>query len=359
MNTTRNTLRPALATLVLLATGCGNPETGIPTRHIQGIVTLPPLGLVEGEPADEDLILEEQRNDTLQTADGPFTIGFAYHAIRAVSYATCDELSNDPESTTNNFDGLCSTAFDDVDWFRVRADYQGPIVFKARPLLTEEQEEEGVDADVDLQVILKDGSVVYTDDNGFEEELDENGDPILDDEGEARLFVPDPRYSTQVLAGDEFFIRATVNSDANDVAYEVVIVGNDPREHFIEVGIEGDQATFDLPEAIERPRQAAHPVNVGAYLSGDVANLGQPVGGTSCETWEYDEDSETFWCAFDMAFLHQVTLEEAAVIEGMGDGLDNECNGTADSGTEDQDEDGDGYTIADGDCNDHDADVHP
>lgn len=354
MNTMRNTLRPSLATLMLLAVGCGNPETGIPTRHIQGIVTLPPLGLVESEPADEDLIVsDEQRNDSLQTADGPFTIGYAYHAIRATSYDTCSEVEDDA-----TYDTLCGI-FSDEDWFRVRADYQGPIVFKARPLLTEQQEEDGVDADVDLQIILKDGTVVFTDGNSPEPLLDDDGEPILDDEGNARTFIGDPRYSTQVLAGDEFFIRATVNADEDDIAYEVVIVGNDPREHFIEAGIEGDTATFDLPEAIERPRQAAHPVNVGAYLSGDVENLGQPVGGTSCETWTYDEESETFWCAFDMVFLHQVTLEEAAVLDGMADGLDNECNGTADSGTEDQDEDGDGYTIADGDCNDHDVEVHP
>ncbi|MCO4747395.1 MAG: hypothetical protein KC912_21525 [Proteobacteria bacterium] len=42
------------------------------------------------------------------------------------------------------------------------------------------------------------------------------------------------------------------------------------------------------------------------------------------------------------------------------DGIDNDCDGNIDDGaTTGLDRDGDGYTIADGDCNDLDSDVHP
>ncbi|MCO4771734.1 MAG: hypothetical protein KDA24_17015 [Deltaproteobacteria bacterium] len=339
----------------VLAAGCGNPETGISNRHLQGIVTLPPLALAETEPADEDLIIEELENDSLQTADGPFFIGVAYHILRGSSHDVCDRVEEDATA-----DDLCGFTTDE-DWFRFKTSYQGPIVFKARPVLTEAQDEAGIRADVDIQITEKDGTVLFVDSNGGEPLLDDDGEQLVDDEGNLRTFVPDPRFASQVIDGNEFFVKVTVNSDADDepVAYELVVVGNDPRNHPIALGIEGDQATFDFGEVTEPPRQAAYEILVGAYLSDDVDNLGPPVGGTSCDQWRLDEEAETFWCTYDMVFVHEVTLEESALIPGMGDGIDNECNGIADSGNETDDTDGDGYTIADGDCNDLDAEVGP
>ena len=344
----------AALTLGALAAGCGNPETGIPTRHLQGIVTLPPLALIEGEPADETLITEDLKNDSLQTADGPFGVGFAYHALRGSSFSVCDRVEADLTA-----DDLCGFTTDE-DWFRFKSQYQGPMVFKARPLLTPEQEEADIRADVDIQITEKDGTIVFTDSNPAETILDDNGEPVLDDEGNPRTTIPDVRFSTQVIDGNEFFVRVTVNSDADEpVAYELVVVGNDPRNHRIDLGIEGDAASFDFGGATEIPREAAYEIKVGAFLSDDVDNLGNPVGGTSCESWTYDEESETFWCSWDMVFLNQVTTVDAALIPGQADGLDNECNGVADSGNETTDADGDGYTIADGDCNDTDPEVGP
>lgn len=356
MNKNTTFARTALSGLALaaLVAGCGNPETGISNRHLQGIVTLPPLALVESEPADEELITDELENDGLQDADGPFFVGVAYHILRGSSHSVCDRVE---DNTTA--DDLCGFT-DDEDWYRFKSSYQGPIVFKARPVLTAEQDEAGVRADVDIQVTEKDGSVLFTDDNAPQPLLDDDGEQILDDEGEPRTFIGDPRYATQVLDGTEFFVKVTVNSDADEpVAYELVVVGNDPREHFIEVGIEGDLATYDFGSATEPPREAAYELLVGAFLSEDVDNLGPPVGGTSCETWQLDEEAETFWCAWDMVFLQEVTIEEAAVIAGQDDGMDNECNGVADSGNETEDLDGDGYTAADGDCNDLDPSIGP
>jgi hypothetical protein len=342
------------AVLAAFVAGCGNPETGIPTRHLQGIVTLPPLALAEIEPADEELIVADLENDSLQTADGPYGIGFAYHVLRGSSHSVCDRVEADLTA-----DDLCGFT-DDEDWFRLKSQYQGPIVFKARPALTPEQEEADVRADVDFELREKDGTIIWTDTNAAETVLDDNGDPVLDDEGNPRTTIPDPRFATQVIDGNEFFVKVTVNSDAEEpVAYELVIVGNDPRNHRIDLGIEGDAASFDFGAATEPPREAAYEIKVGAYLSGDVDHLGEPVGGTACESWNLDLESETFWCSWDMVFLNQVTTVDAAIIPGKEDGLDNECNGVADSGTEDVDADGDGYTIKEGDCNDTDPDVGP
>ena len=46
-------------------------------------------------------------------------------------------------------------------------------------------------------------------------------------------------------------------------------------------------------------------------------------------------------------------------VELPDDGLDNDCDGVTDDGENTDDSDGDGYSIADGDCNDTDANVHP
>ena len=357
MNYTTKTIVAGLAGSLLL--GCGN-ETGIPQRHLQGVVTLPPLALYEAEPADTDLLTTTNRNDDLTEADGPFGIGFAYHIVRGHAYRTCPEVEADAAAAANcSFSGPTTH---DQDWFRVRAQYQGPMVFEARPVLTQEQLDAGLDADdfdVDLQIYDKLGANLWSDSNASETVLDESGEPVLDDEGNPRTFVPLPRNVQTVLNGQEFFVAVTVNGDEDEIDYELVIVGNDPREHFIVNGIEGDSVVFDFGEPINDPRQAAYEIKVGAFLNENVESLGNPVGGTSCESWTLDEESETFWCTWDMAFLHQVTISDSAVIPGMGDGKDNECNGTADTGSEQVDNDGDGYTIAEGDCNDTDPDIGP
>ncbi len=54
--------------------------------------------------------------------------------------------------------------------------------------------------------------------------------------------------------------------------------------------------------------------------------------------------------------------DNAAAFPGAvetGDGVDEDCDGTADDGAPELDNDGDGLTEAEGDCNDHDADVGP
>ena len=343
----------------LLLVGCGN-ETGIPQRHLQGVVTLPPLALYEAEPADSTLLTSTNRNDTLPDADGPFGIGFAYHIVRGHAHRTCDEVAAD-----STFETLCSftgPAPDDRDFYRIRSQYQGPIGFEARPVLTEDQIAEGLDVDdidIDIQIYDKQSAPIWVDSNGEQTELDENGEPVLDDEGIPRTFVPLPRNIQPVLNGEEFFVAVTVNADVDGVDYELVIIGNDPREHDITRGIEEDVVSFDFGETIDDPRQADYEIKVGAFLNEDTDRLGNPVGGTSCDTWTLDEESETFWCSWDMVFLHQVTVSGAALIPGMGDGKDNECNGTADTGAETTDADADGYTIADGDCNDTDPDIGP
>jgi len=338
-----------LASLPVTLSGCLGEETGIPQRHIHGVLTLDPLGLWEKEltPRAES---DDLNNDTVQTADGPYEISYGYHRIRGIADRTCSEISADDTDTSCT--PLLFQPAPDEDWFRVSTDYFGPIVFKARSV------EDDDALDVDFVVMDDAGSELYSDPNDTSPTLDDDGNEVLDDEGEPVLKIQDGRFATQTTPGQEFIIKVTVNADDNNIEYDLIIVGNDPRRHLIEAGIEGDSATLDLDLAYPTVQESLE-LKVGAYLSSDLDNLGDPVGGTGCSDWQLEDDSETFWCAWDMHFLQQVSIESDTIIAGMADGKDNDCDGTADTGEESRDEDGDGYSVAAGDCNDTDADVHP
>ena len=339
-----------LAGVLSVMPACLGQETGISQRHLHGIVTLPPAALWEAEstPKSND---PEANNDSLETADGPFSITYAYHMIRGTSADPCAEITaDDTETDCGNFVAA------DFDYYRVRANYRGPFVIKARVA-------EGVEGDVDIVVMdpsmeQPEASALYTDPNAITETLDEDGNIVVDEDGEAVMELIPPRFSTQVEGGEQFTIKVSVNANADTADYELLIVGNDPNKHNETLGIEGDTAAYDT--GTDEPIfQDALELKVGAYLSADIDNLGNPVAGTSCVDWIYDETVETFWCAWDMAFVHQVSVEATILIDGMRDGKDNDCDGTADDGVGNTDEDGDGFTIEQGDCNDTDPDIGP
>ena len=53
---------------------------------------------------------------------------------------------------------------------------------------------------------------------------------------------------------------------------------------------------------------------------------------------------------------------DASIAPGQSesaDGVDQDCDGTVDEGTAAYDDDGDGYTENGGDCDDADADIYP
>ncbi len=352
-------------TFALLACGlvlgaCLGEETGISQRHIHGIVTLPPVGLFEAEltPRSDD---DADNNDSDATADGPFSIAYGYHIVRGSSDKLCDPMEIEAGAVPD-----CDVPLGqdpDVDFYRISAGYQGPFVIKAR--LAEEIDQGDVDITVYEGVTVQTNDAgeatneLYVDGNLTNQVIDDDGNPVFDDEDNPVLEFVLPRYSTQVEDGDEFLVAVTVSGDAGSGAYELVFVGNDPREHNIEFGIEGDVATFPVGESDDPLIEDNLAILVGAFLSNDIDNLGDPVAGTSCEDWTLDDETETFWCAYDMVFAHQVSIESGVLIDGMGDGKDNDCDGVADDGTGTADADGDGFTVADGDCNDTDPDVGP
>ena len=330
------------AALVALP-GCLGQETGISQRHLQGIVTLPPLSLWESEPSPKSEVAEDN-NDTIETADGPFSVTYAYHEVRGVVELPCKAIDEaelkSGEVTPDCNIGIFDTA--DSDFYRLRSGYQGPIAFTGAA-------DEG---DIDIIVMDSAGNVLFEDPN-FETTETE------DEEGNVTLSLNPPYFASQVEKGDEFIVEVKVNAGGSDpVGYSLFVAGNNPNRHNQEIGFLGNTATFETGSD-EPIIQDALELKVGAFVSSDIEDMGNPVGGTSCKIWNYDDDSKSFWCAWDMAFLHQVTVEANVLIEGMDDGKDNDCDGTADTGDANVDSDGDGFTVAQGDCNDTDPEVGP
>ena len=356
-------LTAALLPLLVFALGGCERETGVNNRHLQGVVTLPPLALWETELPQRELNDEsdedKENNDTLERADGPFTVTHGYHIIRGWSETPCGAL--DLESTEIPQTASCSAPTSlvlgpDVDYYRVQIDYRGPVAFRAR--LVDETLPRTVD--IDLTVTELSGAELYSDNNAPDQEVDENGELVLDEAGDPIPFFPNPYFASQSEGKTDFLLKVNVNGDPEyaGLAYEIEIVGEDPNQHRQNVSFEGFQVTFDADPPVPVEIDALE-LKVGAYLNDDTEALGSPVGGTSCDTWNLDDDTKTFWCSWDMALVQEVSVESNVIIAGMDDGIDNDCDGTADTGTDESDADGDGVSIAEGDCNDTDPDVHP
>lgn len=90
----------------------------------------------------------------------------------------------------------------------------------------------------------------------------------------------------------------------------------------------------------------------------DLPSVLIPISANVClgeGAWDADGDGYSA-CAGDCDDTNTAVLPGAPEVE---DGLDNDCDGTLDEGTEAYDDDGDGYSEQEGDCNDGDAAVSP
>ena len=99
--------------------------------------------------------------------------------------------------------------------------------------------------------------------------------------------------------------------------------------------------------------------------TGDSTDSGQDsddTGPPDTDTGPIDNDGDGFAeevdCNDRNSTVHPGADEDPSGT-GYGDGIDNDCDGTADEGTYLSDDDGDSYTEAEGDCDDANADVSP
>jgi len=165
--------------------------------------------------------------------------------------------------------------------------------------------------------------------------------------------------------------------EAGDVATHEVTVRNEGVVDLVmEAGIEGADFSVDLGEgigAVELPPGEERTATVAFSPSGEDAAAatltwsagGAPTAevalhGNDCEaTWSlaFDGDGDGFAVCADDCDDGDADVHPGA--EETSDGLDNDCDGAVDEGSESVDDDGDGFTEVEGDCNDGDVDVHP
>ncbi len=117
----------------------------------------------------------------------------------------------------------------------------------------------------------------------------------------------------------------------------------------------------------ERPVQPVRIYVVGCGNCGEHADMASAAARTAlipavnAAAWSNDHTWDEFW---DDRWVHWDVTGSGLDNPGYGGGvsrdlLDNDCDGTADFGDGEDDNDGDGYATADGDCNDQDAAILP
>jgi MYXO-CTERM domain-containing protein len=80
-------------------------------------------------------------------------------------------------------------------------------------------------------------------------------------------------------------------------------------------------------------------------VDGDGRRAEGDCGGEDCD----DEDPN----------IHPGAAEDGGTGTGNGNGIDDDCDGVVDEGTNDYDDDGDGYTENEGDCDDSEPSINP
>ena len=155
-------------------------------------------------------------------------------------------------------------------------------------------------------------------------------------------------FTVEVEEEGEVFVEVAAKglADGYDGSYTLVMRGIEPNE-------QGEPEDDDYWAGMD-------PVLVGAYVSSDVDNLGNPVSGTSILEWNDDPETYQHWATFDMYIVQSVeVIADVFVDPELEDGKDNNCDGLTDRGISENDTDGDGARVADGDCDDNDPTVRP
>ncbi len=295
MNNTMLVRIAASLTIPLALAGCRLQEAGIDDRHVIGLAIIPPSEYVEVEASDEST------NDTFDTAEfddseaALTTIGYRYATIRGTL------SSIDYVFATGEYRG-------DHDYYRFLSGVEGDI-----QLLLQW---DNADADLDLYIYDLDGEQLAAAN-------------VVDDTVVVDLSVTEEQELYCLVVG-----RSEPDDGSYDGSYVLAAKGLDPSE--------------------------AGEVMLGAYLNPDVENLGNPVSGTSIEEWNDDAEFFRYWATFDMYIVQSVEVIENVFLDpSLEDGIDNNCDGVTDLGEDESDADGDGASIANGDCDDNDPTVRP
>ncbi|MCK6528215.1 hypothetical protein L6R50_11875 [Myxococcota bacterium] len=306
----------ALPAATLVVGGCTLTESGIAERHIQGIATLPPHSAVEAEVAG---------GLSNEDADNAEDLGVvAYHTLLV------DGGLDTIDFSLNEYRG-------DHDTFKLAAGVPGRWV-------------------IELRWDDSSGSTRY----GMWVS-DAVGTSLSDPSNNFGTGLEYPTYEIELGEEEEFFVQVSGRSAPETAVapfpYRLVLT------HVEAADDEDDYATSSL-------NFRSDPILVGAFLGEEPGRLGDPVSGTSTGSWQYDDESFTWWAPFEMWTVQQVTSASDVIIvlddgTSRDDGIDNNCDGIVDGGNirpnehRFDDVDGDGATEVDGDCDDNDPTVRP
>jgi hypothetical protein len=181
-------------------------------------------------------------------------------------------------------------------------------------------------------------------------------------EAAASLFPPRVDFGPAEL--DETVTAELFVSNEGQVDLQLVAVQLEPRPFTVASPLPlqipaGQQVPVELAyTALDTARALG-----SALLELDVGGLElEPVAlvANDCEAGDaslYDRDGDGYAACGGDCDDREASTHPGA--EEWYDGVDQDCDGIVDEGTEGYDDDGDGYTELDGDCNDGDAEVYP
>jgi len=170
-------------------------------------------------------------------------------------------------------------------------------------------------------------------------------------------------FDTAGLSVGDHMVSLTVTDDLGEIDVCFVLVGIDPCEDVDGDGVEncgGDCDDTDpdtYPDADEiadlEDNDCDGTVDEGTVFYDDDGD-GYCEGPLACSDGAQPGD-----CDDTEPTVHPGAPEDGGTGTGHGNGVDDDCDGLVDEGTLEYDDDGDGYSELDGDCDDADPAAHP
>ena len=412
-NTIRNILPLLLPAALIVA--CLGQESGIDNRHILGLAIIPPMDYVEIEAGDESA------NNTVETAEFVDYVGFRYAVVQGKLVEGSDASDTDVFQFTSGLSGdigftlmWTEHMFNDFDIHQLDVggnriqSAEGSLGFETLDIEVEEEAEVFIEVAAKGMTPEYDGSYtlvmrgIEPNETGEPEDddywagmdpvlvgaytssdVDNLGNPVS---GTSILEWNDDPETYQHWATFDMYIVQTVEEIADVFVDPALEDGKDNNcDGLTDRGIseadnDGDGARVadgdcDDNDPAVRP---GYPDNAGDGIDGD------------CDGWadngldgsDADGDGQSVFdgdCNDADPQIYSTLLSETLMGNDLGadllpDGKDNNCDGEVDNdpslGDDDDsagpapeewptDNDGDGWTLADDDCNDADPTIHP
>ena len=170
-------------------------------------------------------------------------------------------------------------------------------------------------------------------------------------------------FDTSTLSVGDHLVSLIVEDDLGEIDVCFVLVGIDPCEDVDGDGVENCDGDCDDTDADTYPGADELPDLEDNDCDGTVDE----------ETVFYDDDGDGYCegplscsdgsqpgdCDDGNDAVYPGAPEDGGSGTGMGNGVDDDCDGLVDEGTLEYDDDGDGYSELAGDCDDADPGAHP